>query len=132
MFCKIAQSGVSFLDIMLERILSLIPKKDDGKFVHGALKSFANSIGLKSGNLVSDWMAGRSSSYESYVYEIAEKYNVSVEWLRGETDIKEKPTLSGEQISEAKKKVIDGLEDMTDEELLLLDARIKAIKDSRI
>ena len=110
----------------------MIPKKDDGKFVHGALKSFANSIGLKSGNLVSDWMAGRSSSYESYVYEIAEKYNVSVEWLRGETDIKEKPTLSGEQISEAKKKVIDGLEDMTDEELLLLDARIKAIKDSRI
>lgn len=119
------------MDIMLERILSLIPKKDDGKFVHGALKSFANSIGLKSGNLVSDWMAGRSSSYESYVYEIAEKYNVSVEWLRGETDIKEKPT-SGEQISEAKKKVIDGLEDMTDEELLLLAARIKAIKDSRI
>ena len=45
---------------------------------------------------------------------------------------KEKPTLSGEQISEARKKVIDGLEDMTDEELLLLAARIKAIKDSRI
>lgn len=131
MFCKIAQSGVSFLDIMLERILSLIPKKDDGKFVHGALKSFANSIGLKSGNLVSDWMAGRSSSYESYVYEIAEKYNVSVEWLRGETDIKEKPTLSGEQISEARKQLYAALDDMTDEELLFLMSKIKAIKEMR-
>lgn len=61
---------------------------------------------------------------------IAEYFNVSVSYLLGEE--KEKPTLSGEQISEAKKKVIDGLEDMTEEELLLLAARIKAIKDSRI
>ena len=76
------------MDIMLERILSLIPKKPDGKFVHGALKEFANTIGLKSGNLVSDWMNGRSTSYKSYVYEISSKYDVSVEWLQGETDIK--------------------------------------------
>lgn len=76
------------MDIMLERILSLIPRKPDGKFVHGALKEFANNIGLKSGNLVSDWMNDRSTSYKGYVYEISAKYNVSVEWLRGETDIK--------------------------------------------
>lgn len=78
------------MDIVLERILSLIPKKTDGKFAHGALKEFANSIGLKSGNLVSDWISGRSQSYKNYLYEISAKYNVSVEWLKGETDIKEK------------------------------------------
>lgn len=76
------------MDITLERILLLIPKKADGKFVHGALKEFANSIGLKSGNLISDWINGRSESYRGYLYEIAAKYDVSVEWLKGETDDK--------------------------------------------
>lgn len=74
------------MDIMLERILTLIPKKENGEFVHGSLKTFAESIGLKSGNLISDWIKGRSKSYQSYLYEIAAKYNVSVEWLEGKTN----------------------------------------------
>lgn len=77
------------MDIMLERILSLIPRKESGAFQHGALKDFAHSIGLKSGNSVTDWMSGRSESYKNYVYEVSSKYGVSVEWLRGETDKKE-------------------------------------------
>ena len=79
------------MEIVRERILSLIPRNEDGKFVHGALKSFANSIGLKSGNLISDWVNSRSHSYMNYLYEIAAKYNVSVEWLKGETDEKNPP-----------------------------------------
>lgn len=79
------------MDIVLARILSLIPKNENGKFVHGAKIDFAKTIGLKSGNVISDWITGRSNSYTSYIYQIAEKYNVSVEWLKGETDIKEKP-----------------------------------------
>nr|DAF15370.1 MAG TPA: nucleoid-associated protein [Caudoviricetes sp.] len=78
--------GRCFMDVMLDRILSLIPHKPDGKFVHGAIKEFANKLGLKSGNVVSDWMNGRSNSYSSYIYQIADIYNVSVEWLKGETD----------------------------------------------
>ena len=78
--------GWCFMDIVLTRILSLIPKKHDGKFVHGELKEFANKLNLKSGNVVSDWMNGRSTSYTSYVYQIADIYNVSVEWLNVETD----------------------------------------------
>lgn len=69
----------------------MIPKKPDGKFVHGAKKEFSEKLGLKSGNLISDWINGRSESYKSYLYEISDKYNVSVEWLKGETDRKEKP-----------------------------------------
>lgn len=73
------------MDITLERILSLIPKKENGDFQHGSQKAFANSIGLKSGNLIADWIKGRSESYTNYLYEISAKYNVSLEWLRGET-----------------------------------------------
>lgn len=82
------------MDIVLERILSLIPHKENGDFVHGEIKKFANNIGLKSGNLISDWINGRSASYKSYVYEIASKYDVSVEWLLGKSDIKKEATLS--------------------------------------
>lgn len=85
------------MDITLQRILSLIPKKENGDFEHGALKNFAKSIGLKSGNLISDWKKGRSKSYLSYIYEISTKYNVSVEWLRGETDEKNPAPIEGEK-----------------------------------
>jgi len=74
------------MDITLERILSLIPHKPDGSFEHGAKVAFAQSVGLKNGNLVSDWIKGRTRSYENYLYEIAAKYHVSVAWLKGDTD----------------------------------------------
>lgn len=89
------------MDIVLERILSLIPKKENGDFKHGALKEFANTVGLKSGNLISDWINGRSKSYKNYIYIIAEKYDVSIGWLTGEIDIKEKAApVSGSDLSE--------------------------------
>jgi len=81
-------------------------------------------------SLAAKWKSTGENPRADVLPKIAEYFNVSVSYLLGEE--KEKPTLSGEQISEARKKVIDGLEDMTDEELLLLAARIKAIKDSRI
>ncbi len=74
------------MDITLERILSLLPTTPDGKIKHGARAEFAKSIGLKSGNLISDWVKGRSRSYEDYVYQIAVKYHVPVAWLQGLTD----------------------------------------------
>lgn len=89
-FVGLHKYGVTNLDIMLERILSLIPKKPNGDFQHGALKEFAQSVGLKSGNSISDWIAGRSKSYEGYLYQIAAVYNVPVEWLKGETDEQQK------------------------------------------
>lgn len=87
------------MDIMLERILSLIPKDDDGKYVHGAKAEFAKSIGYNDGAIVSMWIKGTSTSYKNKLHEIAEKYSVSVNWLRGETDdqgIKETPATEGE------------------------------------
>ena len=111
--------GWCFMDIVLTRILSLIHKKPDGKFVHGALKEFANKLNLKSGNVVSDWMNGRSTSYISYVYQIADIYNVSVEWLKGETDdpsIKNAPGINAEGLSAARKALLDAVDGLTDEQ----------------
>ena len=76
------------MDVILERILSLIPKKENGTFVHGAKKQFASSLGYTEGNIVSMWESGKSESYKTNLHEISAKYNVSVEWLRGETDEK--------------------------------------------
>ena len=76
------------MDIVLERILSLLPKKPDGKFVRGSKKEFAQSIGYDSGDIVSMWINGSSTSYNGKLHEISAKYGVSVEWLRGETDEK--------------------------------------------
>ena len=73
------------MDIMLERMLSLIPKKENGKYVHGAKKEFCEAIGAPT-NIVSEWEAGKTKSYRNYLYVVSAKYNVSVEWLKGETD----------------------------------------------
>lgn len=75
------------MDIMLDRMLSLIPKKENGKYVHGAKKEFCEAIGAPT-NIVSEWEAGKTKSYRNYLYVVSAKYNVSVEWLKGETDEK--------------------------------------------
>lgn len=97
------------MDIMLERILSLIPKDDDGKYVHGAKAEFAKSIGYNDGAIVSMWIKGTSTSYKNKLHEIAEKYSVSVNWLRGETEdpgIKEAPATEGEGYTDLQKAAI--------------------------
>lgn len=93
------------MDITLERILSLIPRKDDGKFVHGALKKFAQSLGYDGGEIVTMWINGSSESYKRKLHEISDKYNVSVEWLKGNTDIKEKPTAEAMSFEDIKRAV---------------------------
>lgn len=73
------------MDIVLERILSLLPHKPDGTFVRGAKKGLADKLGLDNA-VVSQWFAGKTKSYTKYLYQIAELYGVSVSWLRGDTD----------------------------------------------
>lgn len=73
------------MDKMLERILEIIPKK------HGSKKELADAIGIPA-NLITDWKAGRAKSYPKYAAAIADYYNVSLDWLSGRSEQKEKPT----------------------------------------
>lgn len=81
------------MDIMLQRIIHLIGPK------HGATKELADAIGV-SPNLVTDWKGGRAKSYTKYAPKIAEHYGVSLDWLSGLSDIKEKPLTVGEELSD--------------------------------
>lgn len=117
------------MDITLERILSLIPRKENGDFQHGSLKAFANSIGLKSGNLISDWINGRSESYRNYIYEISSKYGVSLEWLKGETDERNPPVPEDERI--LNEELISRLVSLTPEEMQKVDAFVQGLLANR-
>ena len=68
------------MDEVLSRILSLIPKKENGDFKHGAKAEFCKSIRIKPQTL-SDWISGRSTSYKDKVYQISSVYDVPVEWI---------------------------------------------------
>lgn len=97
------------MDVVLERILSLLPCGENGKIMRGAKKDFAQSIGYDSGDIVSMWIKGTSFSYKNKLHEIAAKYHVSVEWLQGKTEdksIKETPDSKIEGYSELQQAAI--------------------------
>nr|DAH56581.1 MAG TPA: ESX-1 secretion-associated regulator [Caudoviricetes sp.] len=97
------------MDVVLERILSLLPHGENGKIMRGAKKDFAQSIGYDSGDIVSMWIKGTSFSYKNKLHEIAAKYHVSVEWLQGKTEdksIKETPDPKIEGYSELQQAAI--------------------------
>lgn len=107
------------MDIVLERILSLIPKDPDGKYVHGAKTKFAKRIGYNDGAIVAMWENGSSISYNKKLYQIADQYHVSVEWLQGKTEdksIKETPDPKIEGVSDAKKALLGAIDSLSDEQ----------------
>lgn len=106
------------MDITLQRILSLLPTKPDGKIVRGAKKEFAMSIGYESGDIVSQWTNGESTSYKNKLHEIAVKYDVSVEWLKGETDEKKTTRPSADGLSEVQSSAVDFVLSLSEDELV--------------
>lgn len=55
----------------------------------------------------SDWKAGRNKSYMKHITQIANYFNVSVDYLTGETDIKEKtPTVTDERITPSEYRLV--------------------------
>lgn len=107
------------MDKTLERILFLIPKKPDGKYVHGAKKEFCETIGAPP-NIVNEWERGASKSYTNYLYAISAKYDVSVEWLKGETDEKR----PAQKVESSKEKLLAAIDDMDRDELVAMLALV--------
>lgn len=120
------------MDIILERILSLIPRKANGDFEHGAKKEFAQSIGFKGGEIISDWIAGRNKSYVKHIHVIAERYGVSTEWLTGRSDQKEKTAAgSSDGLSDEESIFLDQFRLMSEEERKFLLAQMRGVTSSR-
>lgn len=122
------------MDIVLERILSLIPKDPDGKYVHGAKTKFAKKIGYNDGAIVAMWENGSSISYNKKLYQIADQYHVSVKWLQGKTEdksIKEAPATEGEGLSAARQKLYDAIANLTDEQCTKLLGVVEWAKENK-
>ena len=117
------------MDIVLERILSLIERDPKtGDFKHGAIKQFAVSLGYKSGNIVSMWINGDSRSYTKQLPLIATTYGVSIEWLKGETDVKKPVTPPGNGLDE---QFLNLLRQLTPDEILRVGDFVQGILSSR-
>lgn len=117
------------MDIVLDRMLSLIPRKPDGKYVHGSKKAFCESIGAPT-NIISEWESGKTRSYRNYVFRAATVYNVNPDWLLGKTDQKEKLTIvSDDELSDGQKRALSLLAAMSPEEFAKKEAAIRAILD---
>ena len=126
--------GLFIVDVVLERILSLLPCDENGKIVRGAKKDFAQSIGYDSGDIVSMWIKGTSLSYKNKLHEIAAKYHVSVEWLQGKTEdksIKETPDPKIEGVSAEAQEILDYIRDATPAELAEVCRYIGYLKSKR-
>ena len=80
------------MDILLERIIECIGPR------HGAKKELAEHLGIHP-NVITNWLNGRNKSYRRYVNEIAAFYGVSVDYLLGNADSKEKQAVKDELIA---------------------------------
>ena len=79
------------MDIVLTRILECMGTK------HGAGKELADFLGI-SGNVITNWKNGSNRSYLKYLPKIAEFYNVSEDYLRGKTDVRQDETKEMQQL----------------------------------
>ncbi len=126
------------MDVTLTRILSLLPH-ENGKIKRGSQKTFAQSIGYGSGDIVSMWINGTSQSYKKKLHQIADEYHVSVAWLKGETDdptveaegIKKAPATEGEGLSAARQKLYDAIANLTDEQCTKLLGVVEWAKENK-
>lgn len=108
-----------YQDITLRRIISLLPHKADGSLVHGARTELMDYLGIPR-NTFAEWVGERSRSYRNYLYQIAVKYDVSIEWLLGKTDIKKSPAVAEtttEEVSPLRQTAIELLNQLDEAQL---------------
>ncbi len=87
------------MDIVLERITNELKLQGKKKI---DLTTHLNMVNSAYGN----WMAGRNTSYKKYLHAIADYLGVSVEYLKGETDIKNSPLSNENGLSDSQREII--------------------------
>lgn len=107
------------MDIYFERIKPLFD--ESGMTV----KEIAAAIGCSYRDIY-HWNKDGLKSYTKYLYKIAEVFNVNVEYLRGETDIKEKAaTQEGNGYSDTVREIIDLVSPLTEDQQKWILARLQ-------
>lgn len=112
------------MDVTVSRIIDELKKQRKRQ------KDLGDFIGVTQ-NVITDWKSGRIKSYTKYIHGIAEFLGVSVEYLRGETDQKEKPsTIAGEGQEEKRDSntVLILGRDGTRQERRLTDEQMEALR----
>jgi hypothetical protein len=116
------------MDITLKRIVESMDAKGIKKI------DLTNHLGMVS-SAFGNWIAGRNKSYHKYLYQISDYLDVSVEYLKGETDEKKpasKNTTSGDNMfSDTDRKIFEALANMSQSDKEWFLAMIETIKSRR-
>lgn len=96
-----------------------------GKSVSGV----ASAIGL-SNAAASGWKKGKLPN-DTTMAKLAAYFGISVAELTAEEQTKKPATVSGDELDETTREIMDILSDLTPEELALAKARLLKIKESR-
>ena len=110
------------MDKTLELIIDLIGPK------HGATKELAEYLGITP-NVVTNWKNGSNKSYRKYLKEIADYFEVSVEYLKGNenADIKKAPASKRDEREE---EFVEMFKHLNPEQQDLVIAQLKGILDT--
>lgn len=108
------------MDITLERII------EELKIQNKKQIDLTNFLGLTHNNF-GNWKNGRNTSYLKYLHAIASYLDVSVEYLKGETDIKKPPSEDGERFDE----LYSMVEGLNETEITMLKAFVAGLKANR-
>ena len=109
------------MDITLQRIITEL------KIQKKRQSDLTDFIGVTDSTF-GNWKKGRNQSYLKYLHAIADFLNVSVEYLKGETDKKEKPLSENE---ERLKELYNLTADLTDSDIDVLKAFVAGLKANR-
>lgn len=90
-----------------DRMLELMKKAQINQ------QSLASAIGV-SEDVVNDWSRRRSKSYTRHMPKIAEVLGTTTEYLL--TGKKEPAPMNGDGLSEAKRRLLEAVDDLTDEQ----------------
>lgn len=97
---------------------------------HGkSLSAVAEAVGL-SRTSPNGWKKGKFPS-EVNLAKLAAYFGISVAELTAEEQTKKPATVSGDELDETTREIMDILSDLTPEELALAKARLLKIKESR-
>lgn len=109
------------MDITLKRIIEELKLKKIKK------TDLTNYLGFSSSAVFGHWISGRNTSYLKYVHAIASYLDVSVEYLKGETDIKKPPIDNDERLDE----IYELVKNLDESEQMALKAFVAGLKANR-